>query len=196
MTSGAAPPHDPIDTGRLHLRCVEPDDAQETARLITPAVSAWLASWPSPVTTAAAAARIAAMREAARAGQLLCFAVRRREDPALMGWVIVARAPEDPSCGGLGYWLGEAFQGHGYMAEAAEAAMAAGFARLGLAVVEAGAQPENAASFRVMVKLGMTPVGRRVIWASARAREETCEYYAITREAFAARGSAAPAAEA
>jgi ribosomal-protein-alanine N-acetyltransferase len=190
------PPHAPVDTRRLHLRCVEPGDASATARLLTPAVSTWLASWPSPVTTAAAAARITAMREAAGAGQLLCFAIERRDDPALMGWVIVARVPDDPSRGGLGYWLGEAYHGHGYMAEAAEAAVAAGFARFRLAVIEAGAQPENAASLRVMAKLGMTAVGRRVIWASARAREETCEYYAITREAFAARGSAAPAAEA
>ena len=82
----------------------------------------------------------------------------------------------------LGYWLGAAHQGHGYMREAAPAAVAAAFGRLGLEVVEAAAQPENAASFAVLRSCGMVPAGECMVLASARGREELCLRYEIQRE--------------
>ena len=176
-----------IDTPRLRLRPVHEGDAEATARLMTPGVSRWLASWPSPITTAAVAARIAVLREAMEAGRTLCFAIERRDDGAMMGWVWIAPSQHHPARGNLGYWLGEPFQRHGYMAEAGQAALAAGFARLDVAAIEAGAQPGNEASLRIMRKLGMRPIGTRSMWASARGREELCEYYEITRDACASR---------
>ena len=175
-----------IETPRLRLRPVHDGHAEATARLMTPALSRWLASWPAPVTAAAVAARIAALRQAIAAGRTLCFAIERREDGAMVGWVSVARSEHDPVRGNLGYWLGEPFQHHGYMTEAARAALAPGFARLDLTAIEAGAQPANEASLRVMRKLGMRPIGARSMWASARGREELCDYYEITRDACTA----------
>jgi len=186
MSTGDAAADGAIDTPRLRLRPVHDGDAEATARLMTPGVSRWLASWPSPVTTAAVAARIAGLRDAMAAGHTLCFAIERRDDGAMMGWVSIAPSQHDPARGNLGYWLGEPFQRHGYMAEAAQAVLAAGFARLGVAAIEAGAQPANEASLRVMRKLGMRPIGARSMWASARGREELCDYYEITRDACTA----------
>jgi ribosomal-protein-alanine N-acetyltransferase len=176
------PPAGTVDTPRLRLRPVRASDAAETARLMTPAVSRWLATWPSPITEAAVAERLAWATAAAAAGTVLCFAIERRDDGVMMGWVTVMRSQGDPARGDLGYWLGEPFHGRGYMREAARAALDQAFSRLGLSVVEAGAQPDNGASLRVMRALGMRPVGARMVWASARSREELCEYYEITRD--------------
>ena len=89
-----------------------------------------------------------------------------------------------PRVGELGYWIGEAFQGHGYTREAVPHLLRLAFARLRVDRIEAGAQPGNVASFRVMRGLGMEPVGPRQVWAPAREREETCRYFAISRADF------------
>jgi ribosomal-protein-alanine N-acetyltransferase len=175
---------DPIETARLRLRRIEHGDAAAISRLMTPEVTHWLASWPTPVTEALAAERIAQMQKAEQHGTAVCLAIERRDDGVFLGCVMVFRAPEDPSRGALGYWLGEPFHRRGYMTEAAAAAVAAAFARLDLTAVEAGAQPENAASLTLMRALGMQPIGSRAVWASGRGREELCEYYEITRTDF------------
>jgi ribosomal-protein-alanine N-acetyltransferase len=178
-----------VDTPRLRLRPVHPADAAETARMMTPSVSRWLASWPSPMTEAAVAARIERITTATAEGHALAFAIERREDGVMMGWVTVTRAHGHPSRGDLGYWLGEPFHGRGYMREAAGAAVPEAFARLGMTAIEAGAHPDNEASLRVMRGLGMRAIGTRAVWASARGREEVCEFYEITRDESGARDS-------
>jgi len=59
----------------------------------------------------------------------------------------------------IGWWLGREHWGKGYATEAARCALADGFERGGLKRVVAIARPDNAASRRVMVKLGMQYVG-------------------------------------
>jgi ribosomal-protein-alanine N-acetyltransferase len=59
----------------------------------------------------------------------------------------------------LGYWLGVPHLGRGYMTEAARAAMTHAFDVLRLHRVEAAAQPNNAASIRVLERLGFTREG-------------------------------------
>jgi ribosomal-protein-alanine N-acetyltransferase len=193
MTGNAAAPP-VIDTARLRLRIVTERDASVAVRLITPSVSGWLASWPSPLDEATAAARFSQMREAAEQGWMLPFAIERRESGEMIGQVTVARKRDGTRRGGLGYWLGEPYHRHGYMTEAAEAAVAEAFSRLDLDAIEAGAQPENAASLAIMRRLGMRPIGERVMWASARGRAEICAYFEITRREHEARraGDASP----
>ena len=171
----------PIETPRLRLRCPRQEDATSISEMMTPAVSRWLASWPVPFTAAMAAERITAARQAVSAGTALLFLIERREDGLPVGWIGVVRdRPADRSAT-LGYWLGEAYQRHGYMREAAPAAVAAAFSLLGLEAVEAAAQPENAASFAVLRSCGMVPAGECMVFASARQREELCLRYEIKR---------------
>jgi RimJ/RimL family protein N-acetyltransferase len=59
----------------------------------------------------------------------------------------------------LGYWIGIPFHGRGLVTEAARAATAFGFARLALHKIIVRAVAENAASLRVIAKLGFTEVG-------------------------------------
>jgi ribosomal-protein-alanine N-acetyltransferase len=108
-----------VDTERTHLRCVRRDDAATVARLMTPAISRWLASWPTPVTEQWVETRILEAREEIVAGQALHFLVERRTDREVMGWIRVSRVQPNSRQGDLGYWLNEAYQGHGYTTEAA-----------------------------------------------------------------------------
>ena len=186
MTTTAPEPA-AIETARLRLRLVDEGDAATAARLMTPAVSRWLASWPSPLDAPAAAARLRHLREASAQGRALCYAIERREAGGMIGVVMIVRTTYDTRRGDLGYWLGEPYHHHGYMREAAAAAVAEAFARLGLEAIEAGAQPANTASLAVMRALGMRPIDERPVWADARNREELCAYYAITRDEHAAR---------
>jgi [ribosomal protein S5]-alanine N-acetyltransferase len=61
----------------------------------------------------------------------------------------------------VGYTLGAAWWGRGYGTEAARACLAVGFEELGLDEIVAVADPANAASVRVLDKLGMRYVGPR-----------------------------------
>jgi len=166
----------PIRTERLVLRLAEAVDAAPVAALMSEAISARLASWPLPWTAERMAARIAEWREIG----LPCL-VERAGDGALIGWVHALRSRDDPARASMGWWCAEAHQGHGYIREAAAALLPVVFERLGVSVVEAGAQPDNHASFAVMRALGMKPMGVRTTYAAARARDEPTLFHEIRR---------------
>ncbi len=171
----------PLGTERLRLRWGRPQDAAQVSRLMTSAVSRWLASWPVPFTPEMAAERIAAAHSEAQRGRLLPFVIERRFDGVLLGWISVTRDAKDDRRGALGYWLGEEHHGYGYMREAAAVVVAAGFDRLGLEVIEAGAQPGNVDAFAVLRGCGMAPNGGRMVFAPARGQDELCLFYEAAR---------------
>ncbi len=170
-----------LDTPRLHLRLVAPEDAEATSALMTPAVSRWLASWPLPYTVAMARERIALARSLAEAGQALSLAVTARDTRDLLGWIMLHRTREDPRVATLGYWLGEQHHRRGYLREAATALLPVAFAWFDLDRVQASAHPENAASFGIMRACGMTFRHEEVMHAPARDRQELVHVYAVDR---------------
>ncbi len=174
---------DPVETARLKLRCVRSGDAACISAMMTPTISRWVASWQVPFTLEMAAGRITDARRAAEEGRELPFAVERRSDGALLGWISVNCDAADSRRGGLSYWLGEEHHGYGYMREAAPAAVAAAFDKLHLEMIEAGAQPGNVASFAVLRSCGMAPTGGRTVFAPARGRDELCMFYNVMRPA-------------
>ena len=176
-----ADPFPAIDTPRLRLRCACAADAPRIAELMTPAISRWLASWPTPYTPAMAGERIAAWGALARERRGMPCVVEGRSEGAVVGWVHVLSLRDDPGRATMGYWIGEAYQGRGTMREAAAALASASWGFLGVHVIEAGAQPGNAGSFAVMRALGMRPAGERMVFASARGREELCLFHEMTR---------------
>ena len=172
----------PIDTLRLRLRCAEQRDAQALSALMSEAVSRRLASWPVPYTPLLALDRIAGVRMAAEDGRSLPLVVARRADGAVLGWISISLAPDDRETALVTYWLGEAFQGHGYMREAAPAAVREAFARLGVRRLRAAVQADNAPSLAVVRNLGMAPLGEGRIWCPARGRDEPCLWFELSRE--------------
>jgi ribosomal-protein-alanine N-acetyltransferase len=173
-----------VETTSLLLRWVEDRDAPAISRLMTPAVSRWLASWPVPFTDDLAMERIKSARAGAALSNILPFAITLKQTGAVIGWVAVEREADHGPRGSLGYWLGEAYHGNGYMREAVSPAVAAGFALLGLSIIEAGAQPENTASFAVMAVCGMQKSGERMVYAPSRHRDELCVFYELQRDDF------------
>lgn len=178
-----------IETPRLRLRCAEPRDADVLARMMSETVSRRLASWPVPYTPEMALDRIAGVRMAAAQRRSLPLVMERREDGAVAGWISASRAPGDDGTALLTYWLGEAFQGHGYMREAAPAVVRQAFALMGVDRVRAAVQADNEGSLAVVRLLGMTPLGEGRIWCPARGQEETCLWFELKRPAAVARAT-------
>lgn len=183
----------PVDTERLRLRCAEERDAAALAGLMSETVSRRLASWPVPYTPLMAADRIAGVRMAAAERRSLPLVIERREDGAVIGWLSISRAPGDQATALITYWLGEGFQGRGYMREAAPAAMRQAFALMDVDRLRAAVQADNAASLAVVRLLGMEPLGEGRIWCPARGRDEPCLWFELPRDR-AAVDQALPAA--
>ncbi|MCB8877854.1 GNAT family N-acetyltransferase [Acidisoma silvae] len=174
-------PCETLSTNRLVLRWVSLDDASSTSKLMTPAVSRCLASWPIPFTVDMAKTLISKLRDLALRGDALPFAITARQDGELLGWASIVRNPQKSAFASLSFWLGEAHHGKGYMREIASIIVTVGFKRLCVDIIEAGAQTANVGSFAVMKACGMTPAGERMVYASARARKELCYFYEVRR---------------
>jgi RimJ/RimL family protein N-acetyltransferase len=86
------------------------------------------------------------------------FAVEVRGTGELAGWVgirVPGFLPEVLPAVEIGWRLGKPFWGRGFATEAAREVLEFAFAEVGLARLVSICRPENVASARVMVKLGM-----------------------------------------
>jgi RimJ/RimL family protein N-acetyltransferase len=179
-----------IETDRLRLRCAEARDAEAISALMNEGISRRLASWPYPYTVPMAADRIAGVRVAAAQRRSLPLVIERRSDGAVMGWISISRAPGEDSVALLTYWLGDGFQGQGYMSEAAPAAVRHAFALMDVSRLRAAVQGDNEASLGIVRLLGMSSLGPGRIWCPARAREEGCLWFDLERPAEMAKATA------
>jgi [ribosomal protein S5]-alanine N-acetyltransferase len=178
--------HKAIEGASIRLWRISLKDATAIAAIMTPDVSRWLASWPANPSIETVGERIVRARKAMRENRELHFRIEERERNRTVGYVSVAQSAAASGVGHLSYWLGSAFRGKGYMTEAVRLAMAAGFQYLDVERIEAGAQAENLSSFAVMTRVGMIPIGERLVWADIRQQNELCLFYAIDRSAFQA----------
>lgn len=142
-----------LSTPHLTLRPLVPDDGRYFAELLgaDPAAIAMLSHMPDPLTVAAA-------REW----------IELRTGPG--GHVFALRLPDGTFVGtsgfggprdgvpGFGYWIGAPFRGLGYATEAGNACIAHA-RRLGVRRMVAETFPGNAASVRVLEKLGFRAEG-------------------------------------
>jgi ribosomal-protein-alanine N-acetyltransferase len=102
------------------------------------------------------------------------WAVELRSRDGLIGWSGLQFLPETEEVE-VAYLLGRSFWGRGLATEAAQACLQYGFGQVGLESIVAIVHPENAASRRVIEKLGMSFVDR------ARYFGMDCYRYAIDR---------------
>ncbi len=130
-----------ISTPRLLIRPYRREDAAELARLINDwEVARWLSVVPHPYTLEDAEEYITEI-----AGDW-SFAVT--DGAKLLGGIGIS--------GGLGFWLGRAHWGRGYMSEAASALVGAWFSA-GHEELSSGYFLGNAASAAIHAKLGFIP---------------------------------------
>ncbi len=87
------------------------------------------------------------------------LAVCLKDQNLMIGGCGIRRETESSSVGNLGWAINPEFQNHGYATEAARRLIEYGFSELKLSVVYATCDTRNAASFKVMEKLGMRRVG-------------------------------------
>lgn len=146
-----------IETERLVLRPFAPDDLDAFAAInADPAVMAHFLAPMTREKTAELLARIAASVDRTGYG---FAAVERRSDGALIGMaglsLFQAPLPWTPATE-IGWRLTPSAWGQGYATEAARAWLAHGFGALGLDRIVAFTTTTNAASEKVMQRLGMT----------------------------------------
>jgi RimJ/RimL family protein N-acetyltransferase len=184
--ANTAPPT--LHTERLVLRPLRVDDAAAVAAGAgDKRVSRFLLYVPSPYPVAIARAWIEHRIDWWREGRGATLAIARRTSPAqLVGTVSLRRFVRDRRAE-LGYWLAAAAWDHGFATEACRAAVAFGFETLGLARIYAQVIEDNAASMRVLDKLGMVREGvkRKHIVKGGKPRDVVI--YGLLRDEWAAR---------
>jgi ribosomal-protein-alanine N-acetyltransferase len=105
------------------------------------------------------------------------FGIRYREADEAVGWAGLQPLEQTGEIE-VGYAFGKGEWGRGLATEAATAVLAWGFRERGLDRIVAVATPENAASRRVMDKLGMRFDGIRYRYG------QDCAYYSLTPDVF------------
>jgi ribosomal-protein-alanine N-acetyltransferase len=157
--AGMSLPTPTLHTARLRLRPFEDSDADALFALHSSAHV--LRYWDSPPWTEPSRAErfVADCRQLAEAGTGARLAVDRVDDRAFIGWCAVTRFNADYRSASLGYVLDDAAWGHGYATEAARALLQWAFGALDLNRVQAEIDTRNAASGRVLEKLGFVREG-------------------------------------
>ncbi|MGP3776173.1 GNAT family N-acetyltransferase [Streptomyces sp. SDT5-1] len=157
MTGALPTPH--LRTARLRLRAFEDADASALYALQSDAHV--LRYWDSPPWTDPARADqfLANCRRMEQEGTGARLAAERVSDGEFIGWCTLNSWNPDFRSASLGYCFAESAWGHGYATEAARALLGWAFDTLGLNRVQAEADTRNAASARVLEKLGFVREG-------------------------------------
>lgn len=190
-------PFPTLRTDRLVLREFTVEDAPELHRLAGAwEVARWMLHHPHPYEEGTAEEWIVGLRPIFDAGIGTTFAVVLREGAALAGRVsLYTRAPDggavlgEEGTGLLGFWLGVPHWNRGYATEAVSEVVRYGFEERGLLRIRANRFGSNAASGRVLRKVGMAHAGTRPDyyekWGNTEDREE---YVLLARDWRATEG--------
>lgn len=148
-----------LRTPRLTLRPFADADADALFALHSSAHV--LRYWDSPVWTDRVRADrfIARCRQLTEDGTGARLAVARASDGAFIGWCALVGWNPDYRSAAIGYCFDAAAWGRGYATEAARAVLEWAFATLDLNRVQAETDTRNAASARVLEKLGFVREG-------------------------------------
>lgn len=148
-----------LHTARLRLRVFKDADANALFELHSSAYV--LRYWDAPPWSDRVRAErfITACRQMAEEGTGARLAVDRASDGAFIGWCSLTRWDPDYRSASMGYCFDDAAWGHGYATEAARALLKWAFDTLDLNRVQAETDTRNAASARVLEKLGFVREG-------------------------------------
>ena len=135
-------------------------------------------------TLASVARDVTSARRAWRRDDSYTFFLFDREDRRrVLGRVTLGRVIRGPFQNAfLGYWVDVGTQGKGVMTEAVRAVVGYAFDTLALHRVQAGVMPRNAASIRVVEKVGFRSEGLAVRYLQIAGKWEDHVIFALTRE--------------
>lgn len=148
-----------LQTARLRLRPFSEADADALFALHSSAKV--LRYWDSPPWTEPSRAQrfIAACRQLEREGSGARLAIEHAADHVFIGWCCLVKWNPDYRSAAMGYCLADAAWGQGFATEAAGALLQWSFDTLNLNRVQAETDTRNAASARVLEKLGFRREG-------------------------------------
>ena len=150
-----------IETARLRLRWLEPDDAPALLAVFgDPSVCRYW-SRPALPDLAAAADLRREIAELFAERSLFQWGIAERGTGAVVGTCTLAALSEEHRRAELGFALARGVWGRGYAGEAVAALLGFAFDALGLHRVEADADPRNAASLRVLERAGFVREGHQ-----------------------------------
>lgn len=148
-----------IETERLLLRKVGLDDAEDVFRYASdPEVTRYLHSQPLRSIEDSRKVVRAATDDYA-AGRVRSWGVVHKGDKRLIGTAGFQWWRPESFSANIGYLMAREYWGQGLMPEAVRAVLRFGFERMQLNRIEARLDPENAASARLLEKVGMTREG-------------------------------------
>ena len=149
-----------IAAGPVRLRCLGDDDVDALFGIFgDPEVMRY---WSSPTLASRddAAQLLAQIRDLFARHELYQWGVARHEDDRLVGTCTLAGLDAGNRRAEIGFALGRDAWGHGYMTHAATALLDYAFTELRLHRIEADVDPDNAASVRLLERLGFVREGR------------------------------------
>lgn len=130
---------------------------EQSRRFLTP----WEPVWPADdLTRISFRHRLKRYNKEIRAGSAYPFFVFSPDGETLLGGLTMAQIQRGVTQSAIiGYWMGEPYAGKGYMAAAARLVIGFGFDTLHLNRLEASCLPHNAASVRLLEKVGFQREG-------------------------------------
>ena len=155
----------PIVSGQgLFLRVPSLADYSEWAQLRAESrafLTPWEPTWPSDdLTRAAFRRRIRRYQSEMRDDHSYPFFIFSQPDSVLVGGVTLSNVTRGMTqTGTIGYWMGERYAGRGMMTRAVRALVPFAFNALRLHRLEAACLPHNAASMRLLQKVGFQREG-------------------------------------
>lgn len=161
--SGTILPREVAGQG-IVLRALRNEDYEDWADLRARSrgfLEPWEPIWPEDdLTRGAFRRRVRRYADEAAGDGAYPFLIWRQADGALLGGLtlgLIRRGVSQTAT--LGYWIGAPFAGQGYMSAAVRAGAAHAFGPLHLRRIEAACVPTNAASIRVLEKVGFMREG-------------------------------------
>jgi RimJ/RimL family protein N-acetyltransferase len=175
-----------LKTPRLILRTPQVEDVARLVELIGDFdVSKNLSRVPHPYSAEDGQKFVATLQEPPLKPDYV-FSILRTADNIVIGMCGV-----HPERGWeIGYWLGKAYWGTGYATEAVTSLVAFGFEELGAERLAAEWFHDNAASGRVLEKLGFIPRGETMSNCAARGHRVAAHVVALDRDAYKTRKNA------
>lgn len=173
-----------IPTERLCLRVLGDGDLPAIFGIFSHAEVARYWSRPPMAALAEAEEWLAKTREAHRTGGALQLGIERKADRSILGTCTLWGIHTESRRAEVGYALGRAHWGQGYMVEALHALVRHAFDVLDLNRLEADTDPRNTASIKVLEKLGFEREGyMRERWI---VNGEVCDtvFYGLLRRAY------------
>lgn len=169
----------PIDTARLRLRRLLPDDAETVTRLLDDwDVARNTSNIPYPYDRQTADEFIAKVESESATGRAVVFAVEDRLERQLLGCV---GSSIEGGRAEIGYWFGRAAWGRGYASEALSRCLRLLFDNFAIDAAWASVLPENKASRRVLDKAGFVFEQRHRVDLPARGVAADLDFLSLDR---------------